>query len=142
MDDRHARHRRRPADARRRPPAGFRARDRRRFDRSLHDALRTLPGPILEHLRRVEILVAELPPLSDDPLEPPIRFSSYHELPARSRRRTRSTATSRLVVYRRPIEARARDKADLIALLRDAVLHEVAHQLGIDDDGIDERGWH
>jgi hypothetical protein len=47
----------------------------------------------------------------------------------------------RIVLFRRPIEARARSDADLAELVREVVLHEVAHYFGIDDDRLDELGW-
>jgi len=45
------------------------------------------------------------------------------------------------VIFRRPIEARARSDLALAALVREVVLHEVAHYFGIDDDRLDELGW-
>ena len=47
----------------------------------------------------------------------------------------------RIVLFRRPIEARARSDADLAELVREVVVHEVAHYFGIDDDRLDELGW-
>src|SRR5215510_4339925 len=47
----------------------------------------------------------------------------------------------RIVIFRRPIEARARSDAALASLVREVVLHEVAHYFGIDDDRLDELGW-
>jgi predicted Zn-dependent protease with MMP-like domain len=47
----------------------------------------------------------------------------------------------RIVLFRRPIQARARSDADLAELVREVVLHEVAHYFGIDDDRLDELGW-
>ena len=41
---------------------------------------------------------------------------------------------SRVVVYRRPLEARAADRADLAALVREVVLDQVADLLGVDRD--------
>jgi predicted Zn-dependent protease with MMP-like domain len=44
-------------------------------------------------------------------------------------------------LFRRPLELRAASKLDLIDLVRETLVHELAHPLGIDDDGIDELGW-
>lgn len=142
MDDRHARYRRRTADPRRRPIEGYRAAGTDRFDRLVGDALRSLPPPLLEHLQQVEIRVATLPPVPSPGSPGEVLLSRYESpagppAPRRARRRRRDLLT----LYRRPLEARARSRADLIALVREVVVHEVAHQLGIDDDGIEELGW-
>lgn len=142
MDDRHARQRLRPADVRRRPIDGFRAGDPARFDRLVDDALRTLPTPLLDHLQGVVIQVADIPP--PDPLGrgDEVLLASYHAhtRPSGDRMR-RAVPADRLTLYRRPLESRARSKGELAELVRGAVLHEVAHHLGIDDDGIEDRGW-
>lgn len=61
--------------------------------------------------------------------------------PASARRRGRQQPTDRLILYRRPLEARARSKPELVELVREVAIHEVAHHLGIDDDDIEEFGW-
>jgi predicted Zn-dependent protease with MMP-like domain len=142
MDDRHARHRRRPADPRRRPIEGYRPTGALRFDRVVGDALRSLPAPLLEHLQRVEVHITDLPPASDPAPAGEIPLGSY-QTPGTARWRPRAPhrSTDRLVLYRRPLEARARNRAELVALVREVVVHELAHHLGIDDDGIEELGW-
>ena len=47
----------------------------------------------------------------------------------------------RVVVYRRPLEARAADRLDLADLVHDVVLDQVARLLGVDPDELDpDRG--
>ncbi|TVP66557.1 MAG: metallopeptidase family protein [Nitriliruptor sp.] len=142
MDDRHARHRRRPADPRRRPIEGYRPTGALRFDRVVGDALRSLPAPLLEHLQNVEIHLTDLPPVSPSGAVDGVPLGRY-DTPevARWRRRAPDRSVDRLVLYRRPLEARARSRAELVALVREVVVHELAHHLGIDDDGIEELGW-
>jgi predicted Zn-dependent protease with MMP-like domain len=43
----------------------------------------------------------------------------------------------RIVVYRRPLEARAADRADLSDLVHDVVVDQVARLLGMDPDDVD-----
>ena len=47
---------------------------------------------------------------------------------------------SRVVVYRRPLEARASDRADLGELIHEVVVDQVAQLLGLDPDVIDPPG--
>jgi predicted Zn-dependent protease with MMP-like domain len=44
---------------------------------------------------------------------------------------------ARVVIYRRPLEARALDPADLADLVLDVVVTEVARELGVDPDVLD-----
>lgn len=44
---------------------------------------------------------------------------------------------ARIVVYRRPLEARAMDRLDLADLVHDVVVDQVARLLGMDPDEID-----
>jgi len=57
-------------------------------------------------------------------------------LPAGLDTRGRRTAP-RIVVYRRPLEARAADRADLADLVHDVVVDQVARLLQIDPDEVD-----
>lgn len=44
---------------------------------------------------------------------------------------------ARVVVYRRPLEARAADRTELADLVRDVVVDQVARLLGLDPDEVD-----
>ena len=119
---------------------GYRPAHPVRFDRLVNAALRTLPVPLLDHLQQVEVQVADVPP--PDPFgtgEDGVVLATYH-VPATGAPPSRGTP-DRLVLYRRPLEARCRSKPELVSLVREVVVHEVAHHLGIDDDGLEELGW-
>jgi predicted Zn-dependent protease with MMP-like domain len=45
---------------------------------------------------------------------------------------------ARIVLYRRPLEARAKDGADLSDLVHDVLVEQVANYLGLDPDVVDE----
>ena len=47
----------------------------------------------------------------------------------------------RITLYRIPICAMCRTEAQVVDVVRDTVIHEVAHHFGIDDDRLDELGW-
>lgn len=140
MNDRHARYRHRPADPRRRPTDGYRADTPARFDRIVEQALQSLPRPILEHLQQVELLILDVPPAHTDGGRDDARSLAAYQTPVGGQRGTQRRR-DRLVLYRRPVELRSRTAHELRAIIHDVVLREVAHHLGIDDDGIEQRGW-
>jgi len=43
----------------------------------------------------------------------------------------------RISLFQRPLEMVARDPGDLVRLVQDTVIHEIAHHLGFSDDDID-----
>ena len=140
MEDRHGRFRRRPTDPRRRPSDGYRATDRARFERLVDDAVSSLPPDFLERLDNVAIVVEEVPPAGGVDGEDEILLGLYEGVP-RTERGDAPYLPDRITLYRRPLEARARTKADLAAVIQETVVHEVAHHFGIDDDRLDDLGW-
>jgi predicted Zn-dependent protease with MMP-like domain len=52
----------------------------------------------------------------------------------------RSVSPPRIVVYRRPIEARASDPEDLADLVFDVLVHEVARLLDVEPEVVDPEG--
>lgn len=139
MDDRHGRHRRPPADRRRRPVDGFRTRDRARFARLVNEAARSLPTELQAWLPHVRVHVREVPPGDAVESGPPL---AHYAGPA-LRDHTVETAGpyADLILYRRPLEARAHDRDDLGRLVRHVLVHELAHQLALSDEQIEDRGW-
>lgn len=136
MSDRHARHRRSPADRRRRPVDGYRTASADRFDRLVDDAISGLPEPLVRYLEDVEVAVAEIPTVVSDE----VALAAMRTLRGpRARRRT--TASARLTLFRRPLEARAVSRADLVDLIQVVVVDHLADHFGIDDDRLDELGW-
>lgn len=139
MHDRHGRGWRADADARHRPPEGFRVRDRRRFARLVADATAGLGGELRAAVDAATLVLTDVPPVDGpagvvdlagagggpgtdaEPDDPPlVEYDAERRL---------------LVVYRRPLEARATGRADLVMFIRAAIGREVAEALGIDD------GW-
>ncbi len=110
------------------------------FDRLVDDALRSLPPRVLAHLEGIEVHVVETPPTA--PLgtsHAAVALASYQTVRTGPRRAPRRGG--RLTLYRRPLEARSRTRPELIALVQQVVVHELAHHLGLDDDGLDGLGW-
>ncbi|HEX2027720.1 MAG TPA: metallopeptidase family protein [Nitriliruptorales bacterium] len=141
MDDRHARHRRADADRRRRPSDGFRVADRGRFGRLVDAALDDLPRGLLSYVENVQIVVEDMPPADVLGRGDEVLLGLYQGVPRTDRAGDPAVLPDRITLYRRPIEARVANKEELAALVREVVVHELAHHFGIDDDRLDELGW-
>ncbi len=135
--DRHQRHRRTPADPRRRPVDGYRTFTVERFDRLIDDALGSLPRGLLDALDNVQVTVEDLPP--DDPEE--LLLGLYEGVPQTEREFGAAMLPDRITLFRRPLERRSRTRDELADIVRETVVHEIAHHFGIDDDTLDELGW-
>ncbi|CAL8972182.1 hypothetical protein CELL_01225 [Cellulomonas sp. T2.31MG-18] len=100
------------------------------FDDLVLDAVEELERTWARQLDGTEFAVEDVPPSNPAPWErggvPLGRcFPSDAGLPAR------------IVVYRRPLEARAEDRADLAELVHDVVVEQVAHLLGRPPEDVD-----
>ena len=112
-----------------------------RFARLVDDAVATLPKDFLPYLADVQITVAEVPPADPVGRGDEILLGLYEGVPRTERDVLPPLLPDRITLFRRPLEARARNRRDLAELVRHTVLHEVAHHFGIDDDRLDELGW-
>jgi hypothetical protein len=128
--DRHGRALRVDGDPRRRPPDGYRVRDRRRFAALTRQVVAELPDDLGRHLDRAAVEVVDVPDASalrlvgGDPADVPL---ADLDLGGPGRPRV-------LRVHRRPIEARADRRADLVAVLDLAIRHAVQDALGLPRD--------
>jgi len=108
------------------------------FDDLVLDAVEHLERRWASELGQVQFAVEDVPPLQmlgRDAVEPvPLgaSFAQEGETPAQ------------IVVYRRPIEARATHPDELAELVHDVVVEEVADFLGLDPEIVDPgygEGW-
>lgn len=86
-------------------------------------------------LEDVEFAVEDVPPpdlAQPEDVDDPVPLTQL--LPRRGE------SPPRIVVFRRPIEARALDSDDLAELVLDVVIHEVAHLLNLSVEVIDPEG--
>lgn len=103
------------------------------FDELVLDAIEHLEERWSAEIEKLEFAVEDVPPphaVADDVI-PLARV-----IPASEDARGRPVPP-RLVVYRRPVEARAVDRADLADLVLDVVVTEFARHLGLDPDAVD-----
>jgi predicted Zn-dependent protease with MMP-like domain len=99
-----------------------------RFDDLVLDAVEHLEEHWSGELSKLEFAVEDVPPpeaLAEDIVPLSRVIPAVPGSPAR------------VVVYRRPVEARAVDPADLADLVLEVVVTEVARELGVDPDVLD-----
>lgn len=122
----------------------FRSRSQQ-FDDMVLDAVEHLEGRWAAKLESVEFAVEDVPAVPDGPPETMVYGTDVLEdgsiplarlLPAGSDHDGRPTPP-RIVVYRRPLEVRSLDRADLADLVHDIVVEQVANLLGLDPDEVD-----
>jgi predicted Zn-dependent protease with MMP-like domain len=107
----------------------------------VEDAVDSLPTEFRDRLENVEFVVEETP-RGDEVPGGGLLLGLYQGVPLPHRGDGGfGNLPDRIVIFRRPIEARARSGADLADLVREVVIHEVAHYFGIDDDRLEELGW-
>ena len=119
--DRHGRGLRRPLA----PPGVPLAQTRpERFDRLVLDALSEVGPQWRERLPDLDVAVADVPPETSTGAVVLSEVLTSGGRPV-------------LVVYRRPVEARAEDAEDLADLVLDVVIDALAEHLGVDPDELD-----
>lgn len=127
------------------PPVPVRAwRSRRdRFDDLVRDAVEDLLPRWREALADVELAVEDVPDTRAG-AQPPEGLvadeTAGGPVPLGRLLRAGPGQPARLVVYRRPLEARGGDLDDLASLVHEVVVDLVAELLGVDPDEVDPEG--
>jgi predicted Zn-dependent protease with MMP-like domain len=102
-----------------------------RFDDLVHDEVRRVTGRWQRELAGVEFAVEEVPPV-----EP--WADGADSIPLGRLHTAAAGRPARIVVYRRPVQARGGgDERDLARLVRDVVVEEVADLLGLSPESVD-----
>ena len=113
---------------------------REEFERVVAKALDGLPEEVSVHLDNVAVVVEDEP--TDDDLvdagldpETDTLFGIYQGLALPDRGGSYGNVLpDRIVIYRRPLLAECRDRAELIAEIQDTVVHEIGHYFGLGED--------
>lgn len=92
-----------------------------RFADLTRDALRELPDELQAAVADAELVIDEVPP-EPSVARPDVPLAVVHL----------GGGAPRVTVYRRPLESRALDRAELTDLLRAAIGRQIAEILGID----------
>nr|WP_243638822.1 metallopeptidase family protein [Streptacidiphilus pinicola] len=90
-------------------------------------------------LEEVEFAVQDVPaPLPGEP-EPEIEDARPDEVPLGRLLEAAKGRPARIVVYRRPVEIRAKSRDERAALVHDVMVEQVAELLGVDPEAVDPR---
>jgi predicted Zn-dependent protease with MMP-like domain len=107
-----------------------------RFEELVAEVLDGLPEWVQERLENVEVLVEDDPPDDRSDL-----LGLYEGIPLTNRASSYfGVLPDRITLYRRRIQATARDEEELRTAIEDTIVHEIAHFFGISDERLDELG--
>jgi predicted Zn-dependent protease with MMP-like domain len=119
---------------------------RAEFERLVAQAVELLPPKFLTRLENVDVVVEEEPTEEDLELagiEPGgTLLGLYHGVPQSQRGPWYGNLLpDRIVIYRRPIEAVARDRREIRKEIRITIMHEIGHYFGLAEDDLAEAGY-
>ncbi|MEO3808686.1 metallopeptidase family protein [Sphaerisporangium sp. B11E5] len=106
-----------------------------RFDDLVLDAVDRLRPKWGDQLSSVEFAVEDVPPVAEL-LDGPGRLSS-DPIPFGRVQSPTAASPAVVIIYRRPLEARARDRDTLGTLVHDVVVEQVATLLGLSPETVD-----
>jgi predicted Zn-dependent protease with MMP-like domain len=113
--------------------------ERARFARLVRRALMDLPAEFGDRMRNVEIVVDEEP----DPAhvqEGHELLGLYEGVPLTERAYAEPYVPDRISIYRGPIQRMSSSPRRQARIVRDTVMHEIAHHFGISDERLTELG--
>ncbi|WP_156756710.1 metallopeptidase family protein [Actinokineospora pegani] len=138
--DRHGRGLRGPLYPSTLPAAATRA---EKFDTLVLDALEPIEARWRTELTKLDVAVDDVPEVPDSPAPEGVLADGgvpLARLVSAGVDRRGQPTRARIVLYRRPLEARAKDGADLADLVHDVLVEQVAAYLGLDPGVIDGEG--
>ncbi len=107
-----------------------------RFEQLVADALDSLPESLGSLMDNVWVTV------EDVDLEGGSLLGLYEGVPLTEREAYGGMVLpDRITIFRVAICSACRTEEEVVEVVRDTVIHEVAHHFGIDDDRLDELGW-
>ena len=113
--------------------------DRARFARLVRRALMDLPAEFGQRMRNVEIVVDDEP--DPDHTQPGRELLGLYEgVPLTERSYGEPILPDRISIYRGPIQRMSASPKRQAQIVRDTVIHEIAHHFGISDARLAELG--
>ena len=111
--------------------------ERSEFEGLVEGILVSLPAEFARHLQNVEVAV-EASPEQDLLREGEIEHDLLGFYQGETIRDSEWSFPDRIILFQRNLENISPDRATLVKEVRDTVLHEVGHHLGMDEDQLEE----
>jgi predicted Zn-dependent protease with MMP-like domain len=111
---------------------------RARFARLVRNALAELPPELRERVRNLEIVIDDEP--SPDQRGGVTLLGLYEGVPLTARGAQEPYLPDRICIFRGPIERMTASPRRQARIVRDTVVHEIAHHFGITDARLRELG--
>ena len=106
-----------------------------RFEELASQVIEELPEWVKQQMDNVHVAVEDRPPADQPGL-----LGLYQGVPLTMRGGQSTGLPDTITLYRSTIEREAATEADLIAVLRHVIVHEVAHLMGISDQRLIDMG--
>ncbi len=108
------------------------------FDAYVEEALESVPAPFRKYLENIVVGVEEEPFEEDyeetDTPEDFELFGIFRGVPFFERGATVSNLPAQIAIFRGPILRSFATRGEAVRAIRDTVVHEVGHMLGLDDE--------
>lgn len=114
------------------------------FERLVRQAISEIPAEIRQFMDNVDVLVDERP--SNDQLvgsgieKEQILLGLYEGLPLTEREDYGNVLPDKITIFQEAIESCCETQEEIVAEVRETVVHEVAHHFGISDERLEELG--
>jgi predicted Zn-dependent protease with MMP-like domain len=117
--------------------------DGARFEELVADALDAIPEELGRLMENVAVFVEDWPSRSQLGGRRGTLLGLYEgvDLTRRSPLSYAGVMPDRITIFRGPMMSIARSEEQLVDLVTDTVIHEVAHHFGISDARLEELGW-
>ena len=112
---------------------------RARFARLVRNALDELPTEFRERIRNLEIVIED-EPAPEQLREGGTLLGLYEGVPLTARGAQEPYLPDRICIFRGPIERMTASPRHQAGIVRDTVVHEIAHHFGISDARLHELG--
>lgn len=113
---------------------------RARFARLVARALDDLPPFFIERMRNIEVVIDDEPSDEQRPDDGSDLLGLYEGVPLTGRGAGEPYLPDRITIFRLPIERMTASPRRQAEIVRDTVVHEIAHHFGIDDERLRELG--
>ena len=113
---------------------------RARFARLVARALDELPREFAEKMRNIQVIVDDEPSAEQRPEDGSELLGLYEGVPLTGRGYAEPLLPDRISIFRGPIERMTASPKRQAKIVRDTVVHEIAHHFGISDARLKELG--